>query len=274
LPRTPSHSSLAESQIRRESAGHDASTDQGALFSAALREEMARQRLSRQQLADTAKVSISTLEKALSGKRPFTLATMVRVEEALGVSLRSKNGIKANANHQAESAAATHAVDEHGSYSRSAVQFLEGSYVTLRQSLGDLGAVYAYKTDIIWDNEQSCLAFKESERIDAAFSHFGTVAVPNQTGHIYLATNRHGQQRLSILSRPTSSGELHGLLLTLQAGRGAHLMPIATPIVLSPIAKGSKPAFGRIAAGHEAFSKYRALLKSTLADHFAMILGT
>jgi transcriptional regulator with XRE-family HTH domain len=55
-----------------------------------IREELARRRMSRKGLADQAKISISTLEKALSGRRPFTLATTIRLEQALGVSLRAK----------------------------------------------------------------------------------------------------------------------------------------------------------------------------------------
>src|SRR3954467_12736145 len=59
-----------------------------------VREELARRRESRQWLADEAKVSLSTLEKALAGRRPFTLATVVRLEDALGTTLRerSRNG--------------------------------------------------------------------------------------------------------------------------------------------------------------------------------------
>ena len=53
-----------------------------------VREELARRRISRQRLADDARISISTLEKALSGRRPFTLATTIRLEQALGRSLR------------------------------------------------------------------------------------------------------------------------------------------------------------------------------------------
>ncbi|HEX6661809.1 MAG TPA: hypothetical protein VF067_08080, partial [Sphingomicrobium sp.] len=45
-----------------------------------VREELARRRLSRQWLADQARVSLSTLEKALVGSRPFTLTTVVRLE--------------------------------------------------------------------------------------------------------------------------------------------------------------------------------------------------
>ena len=58
---------------------------QSRLIAAAVREALARRRMSRQALADAARISISTLEKALSGRRPFTLATTLRLEEALGL---------------------------------------------------------------------------------------------------------------------------------------------------------------------------------------------
>lgn len=53
-----------------------------------VQEELARRRMSRQALADSARISLPTLEKALAGKRPFTLATIIRLEEALGTALR------------------------------------------------------------------------------------------------------------------------------------------------------------------------------------------
>ena len=67
------------------------SDEQSRAVAILVREQLARRRISRQQLADQAKISISTLEKALSGRRPFTLATTIRLEEALGVSLRKAN---------------------------------------------------------------------------------------------------------------------------------------------------------------------------------------
>ena len=66
-----------------------------------MREELARRRLSRQWLADEAKVSLSTLEKALAGSRPFTLATVVRLEDALGTSLRGARASAEPAEHVA-----------------------------------------------------------------------------------------------------------------------------------------------------------------------------
>src|SRR5713101_9323889 len=67
------------------------SDQQSRSVAALVREQLARRRISRQHLADQAKISISTLEKALSGRRPFTLATTVRLEEALGVPLRNNH---------------------------------------------------------------------------------------------------------------------------------------------------------------------------------------
>ena len=65
--------------------------EQSQLIATLIREELARRRISRQLLADQAKISISTLEKALSGRRPFTLATTIRLEQALGVALRAND---------------------------------------------------------------------------------------------------------------------------------------------------------------------------------------
>jgi transcriptional regulator with XRE-family HTH domain len=107
------------------------SDEQSRSVAALVREQLARRRISRQHLADQAKISISTLEKALSGRRPFTLATTVRLEEALGVSLRKGNGAHAAA------AAVNLAPGELGFYSRQAVSFIEASYLTLRPSFGN-----------------------------------------------------------------------------------------------------------------------------------------
>jgi transcriptional regulator with XRE-family HTH domain len=156
------------------------SDEQSRSVAALVREELARRRISRQRLADDAKISLSTLEKALSGRRPFTLATTIRLEEALGVALRKANGAAV-----AASRSSGIAPEDLGSYSRPAVLWIEGAYLTLRPSFGDKGGIYAYRTEIFWDEAGSYLAFRESERLDAAFTQYGSVSVPNQSGHIY-----------------------------------------------------------------------------------------
>ena len=112
--------------------------------------------------------------------------------------------------------------------------WLEGAYITLRPSFGDNDAIYAYRTEIAWDAAVSSLVFREGERTDADYTQFGEVAVPNQSGFIYLVTNRHGQHRLITVSRPTILGEMYGIITTLLAGRGSLLTPIAAPIAYLP----------------------------------------
>jgi transcriptional regulator with XRE-family HTH domain len=238
------------------------SEEQSRVVVALIREELARRRISRQHLADQAKISISTLEKALSGRRPFTLATTIRLEEALGVSLR-----------RAEAATPTPrngvAPGDLGYYARQSVSWIEGSYLTLRPSFGDKDAIYAYRTEIVWDDGLSSLIFRESERVDADFAQQGMVSVPNQSGYIYLVTNRQGQYRLVIISRPIY-GEMFGIMTTLQVGRGNQLLPVAAPVAYLPLATLAKPEFGRIATGNPCYEGYRKYLKRTVEEPFAL----
>lgn len=236
-------------------------------IAARVREELARRRITRAHLAAEARLSLSTLEKALSGRRPFTLATTVRVEEALGLSLRRREESAVPA-----ALASGLAPDSLGSYARPAVGWIEGDYLTLRPSFGQQGAIYSYRTEIRWSDAASSLVFRESERADAEFTQDGSVSVPHQSGHIYLVTNKHGQYRLIVVARPTISGAMHGILTTLQAGRGSQLSPIATPLVLVPIEKAGTIHFGRIPQPHEAYGAYRRLLRRTIDDGFAALL--
>jgi transcriptional regulator with XRE-family HTH domain len=233
-----------------------------------IREEIARRRMSRQALAEQAKLSLSTLEKALGGRRPFTLATIVRLEQALGVSLRKAPVAPA----PAPAVSGDVAPDSLGAYSRRAVTWIEGTYVTVRPSFGDSEAVYAYRTAILWDATVSSLVFREGERQDKAFTQFGEVAVPNQSGFIYLVTNRHGQHRLITVSRPTITGEMYGIITTLLAGRGSLLTPIAAPIAFLPSRAIADPTLGRVSAGDPNYAIYRAHLRKTIEEPFALFV--
>jgi len=244
------------------------SAEQSRQIADMIREEIARRRISRQSLAELAKLSLSTLEKVLGGRRPFTLATTVRLEQALGVSLRTTPEVPA----QPLAVNGDVAPDGLGAYSRRAVAWIEGTYVTIRPSFGDKDAIFAYLTEISWDAAASCLVFHESERQDAAYTQYGEVAVPNQSGHIYLVTNRHGQHRLITVARLPISGEMFGIITTLLAGRGSLLTPIAAPIAYLPVKMMPNPTFGRISSDNAHYSAYRTHLRRTLDEPFAMFL--
>jgi hypothetical protein len=155
---------------------------------------------------------------------------------------------------------------------RRAVTWLEGVYITLRPSFGDKDAIYAYRTEIAWDPAASSLLFREGERLDAAYTQWGEVAVPNQSGFIYLVTNRHGQHRLITVSRPTILGEMYGIITTLLAGRGSLLTPIAAPIAFLPARNIPNPSVGRVSSDDANFAVYRQHLRRTIDEPFAMFL--
>ncbi|MCJ2095948.1 helix-turn-helix transcriptional regulator [Methylobacterium sp. J-001] len=228
-----------------------------------VREALARRRISRQTLAEEARISLSTLEKALAGRRPFTLATTIRLEEALGQSLRQPTGQASAPELQ------RHAPDELGAYAREGVSWLEGRYLTLRPSFETAGAIFAYRTEIAWDAGSARLVFREAERVDAPFAQSGSVAVPSQSGMIYLVTNWHGQHRLAVLCRPNIRGEMYGILTTLHAGRGTQLTPATAPLALVPERPAAELCYGRIAPHAPTYAAYRAHLDRVHTDGYA-----
>jgi len=218
-----------------------------------VREQIARRRISRQALADMARISLSTLEKALSGGRPFTLATTIRLEEALGVTLRPVTSPTPAPSHDL-------APETMGAYARAAVRWIEGCYLTLRPSFGSPGDIFAYVTTIRWIDDAGHLGFAESQRLDARFEQAGHVSMPNLSGHIYLVTNVAGQHRMAILGRPTIEGALYGVLTTLQVGTGSQLLPVSCPIALAKLGGEADAAIGRIAPGSAEYRDYRERL--------------
>lgn len=229
-----------------------------------IREELGRRRVTRQWLADEARISLSTLEKGLAGQRRFTLATIVRIEGVLGLSLRPGQSAR-------DGAAAEVAPDELGAYARPAVRWLESDYLTVRPAFGTPGALVAYRTTLAWDEAAGHLVFRESDRADAAYTQRGDVAFPHQSGHLYLVTREAGQFRMAILGRPSIAGAMRGLLTTLHAG-GARLMPVSCPIALAPLAAAPAARFGLIAPDDADHAGLAAMLAQVETDGFARLV--
>ena len=244
--------------------GQDIASKDSRLIADRVREELARRRMSRLKLADSARISLSTLEKALSGGRPFTLGTLLRIEAALGVSLRPVAAAP-------PPPAPGLAPESLGAYSRPAVRRLEGSYVTLRPSFSAPGDIFAYRTEIAWDMAASCLVFAESARADADFTQRGQVSISHESGHIYLITSEEGQFRLVLLSRPTRGGVLFGLLTTLHAGRGAQLTPASSIIAYVPADRLPDLPMGRLSPGDPAFDGAQAFLGRVTGEDYAQL---
>lgn len=235
-------------------------------IAARLREELARRRISRQALADMARISLSTLEKALSGSRPFTLATVVRIEDVLGAPLRRQPPVAATPDTML-------APESMGSYSRPAVRWIEGGYLTLRPAFSRPGAIYAYRTEIFWDETAGHLRFAESDRADSAFTQAGFVAMPNLSGHTYLVTSEEGQYRLVMLGRGTRERRMFGLLSTLQVGSGSQLVPVACPIAFLPLDQIETLKFGLLSPDEDEYRAYSDILAHAVNSDFCRWYG-
>lgn len=250
VPRMAKASEAKRVDLEMEGVGHK------------IREEIARRRISRQELAELAKVSISTLEKALAGTRPFTLATVIRIEEALGTRIRPDDAALVTPLPEL-------APEHMGAYSKSAVRWLEGRYLALRPSFSDPGAIFSYLIDIYWVDKAGHLSFSELKREDARFEQAGHVSLPNLSGHIYLVTNETGQHRLMILSRPTVDGSLYGTLSTLKVGHGSQLVPACCAIALVQYDRLTDPLVGLISEETKQHSEYRDILKAVAEMEYA-----
>ena len=59
-----------------------------------------------------------------------------------------------------------------------AVQWLEGTYLTLRPSFSEPGAIFAYLTSIDWNDEPGASVFSEASRTDSEYEQKGFVSFP------------------------------------------------------------------------------------------------
>jgi hypothetical protein len=66
---------------------------------------------------------------------------------------------------------------------------------------------------------------------------------------------------------------MYGILMTLQAGRGAQLTPIAAPIAFVPLSNLGNAQFGRITDAQASFALYRGFLKRTIDESFAILVS-
>ena len=105
------------------------------------------------------------------------------------------------------------------------------------------------------------------------YTQAGVVSVPHQSGYVYLVTHPHGQYRMIILSRPTITGEMYGIITSLQATGGAQLIPVSSPIVFVPPARLEGPvAYGTIDGQHRLYGTLRGYISRTVDEPFAVLL--
>jgi hypothetical protein len=161
---------------------------------------------------------------------------------------------------------------EVGAYSRDAVDHYVGSYLTLRPSFSIAGGIMSYRTDIFWDEAWPGLAFQERDRPDKPFLHRGRLYIPASSMYIHLVSLTKGAMRMVIVTQLDVSGEMRGLITTLQKQR-AQFLPVSAPILYIKRSRFDGVPLGEIVSANPAHADYKRLLRETLEQGYVRLLA-
>lgn len=158
-----------------------------------------------------------------------------------------------------------------GGYTRPAVEHLIGRYLTIRPSFTKDGVIFAFQTDVSWDESWPSLIFEECNRPDAPYSHRGRVHVPTSSPFIHFVSLTKGAMRMILLPQPDQTDSMRGLITTLSR-QGAAITPVSSPIIYRRISDEAVPEYGEILSENTAFAEYRSLLDECIAaGHVSLI---
>jgi transcriptional regulator with XRE-family HTH domain len=242
---------------------------------ARIRTAMIEKKITQAELADAADCHEKTVQNLLNG-RPVRDQTLFDVCMVLGLDFDEvKTAIKGGAGPEGppvKGEARGIAPVYMGAYTREAVDYYIGSYLTLRPSFSLTATVVAYRTDITWDEEWPSLVFQERDRPDQPYSHHGRLYIPASSNFIHLVSLTKGAMRAVLVSQLDRLGHMRGLITTLNKQR-ALLMPVAAPIVYVRRDQFGAPALGEIKEGSAAYREYRQLLTETVESSYARLVA-
>ena len=238
-----------------------------------LRTAMVEKKLTQAELADAADCHEKTVQNLLQGKtvRHQTLFDVCMVLGLDFQTLRNQwDGPEASGEGPMDLMARGGPVAPTymGAYTKAAVDHYIGSYLTVRPSFTDTEKIVAYKTDVVWDPEWPSLLFEESQRPDMPYSHRGRLYIPAASMFIHLVSLTKGAMRMVILSQLDQSGQMRGLITTLNK-QGAMFVPVSAPIVYIRTQDADSSALGEITSSHDSYADYKRLLRATLDDGYA-----
>ena len=153
----------------------------------AIRTYIAKERISRDEFAQRARLGKSTVDKLVVGI--FSEKTILQIESLLKIAL-------VNAATPDETA-----VEELGRYTRRDTINYIGEYVFARPSFQEDGLIHAFHMEIVWDRDAGALLVKEVSGGKKAPPQLGKVHIPRASMHIFILSNEQGWLKNVILSQ-------------------------------------------------------------------------
>ncbi len=172
------------------------SPEEGAAVANLIREELARRRITRN-ISPIMPAFLFRRWKNLSGQRSLTLSTLIRLEEALGIKLRQSAVRESRRLPDV-------APDTPGLLCPPAVSWIEGDYLTLRRPFRP-PARFMPTAPPSPGARTATFCLPRVRTSGHCIYPEGEVSIPHQSGYIYLVTNKAGQYRLIIVTRPPRS---------------------------------------------------------------------
>lgn len=220
----------------------------------AIRTYMARERISREEFAQRAKLGKSTIDKLATGL--FSERTILQIEARLNIKLR-----------EASASTAT-APPEFGSYTREEAGYFIGDYVFARPSFQEEGVIQAFHMEIVWAPSDNVLVLQEPPRNDEISPQVGKIHIPRGSNHIFVASNENGWLQTIVLSQLNVLKRMKGMMLTMGHAFANIYSPVAVPVIMNKHSKVETGMVGRIAPRSALHTAYQTELLAVEAESF------
>ena len=220
----------------------------------AIRTYMARERISREEFAQRAKLGKSTVDKLATGL--FSERTILQIEARLNIKLR-----------EAGSSTAT-APPAYGSYTREEAGYFVGDYVFARPSFQEDGVIQAFHMEIVWGQADNVLVLQERARNDEIPQQVGKIHIPRGSNHIFVASNENGWLQTIVLSQLNVLKRMKGMMLTMGHAFANIYSPVAVPVIMNKHTKVEAGMVGRIAPRSALYTAYQTELLAVETESF------
>jgi hypothetical protein len=220
----------------------------------AVRSYIAKERISREEFAQRAKLGKSTVDKLVVGI--VSEKTILQIEAQLGISLRLA------------SATVEFADEQLGKYTREDADRYIGDYVFARPSFRDDAIIEAYHMQVAWDRAVRAL-FAKSRSHDTKVEQFGQIYIPRASRHIFVLSNEGGWLKSVILSELDARKSMKGVLLTVGRAFANIYAPMAMPVIMNKYDKVEDEMTGILAPGARHYEEYRRELAAVEQEQYA-----
>jgi hypothetical protein len=221
----------------------------------AVRAYIAKERISREEFAERAKLGKSTVDKLVVGL--FSEKTILQTQSRLNLDLLQTP------------AAGEVAGEEFGRYSRDETKNYIGDYVFARPTFVGDGTIHAFHMEILWDRDAAALVVRESARRKREGVQFGKIYIPRASMYIFILSNESGWLKKAILSQIDMYKRMRGVMLTMGHAFANVYAPVAMPVIMNKYEKIEDHMIGTIGSKAPMFAEYHRDLASVEKDQYA-----